>query len=234
MNAPKTDAPKTNSVKRNVIVSSLVVAAFVALVTAALTLGAKTANPSDPADAAGTGTATGKLVRDDSHRLGAAGTGKVVLVEFLDFECESCRAAYPVVEEMRAAYAGKVDFVVRYFPIPSHANAVNSAVAVEAASQQGKFEEMYKRMYETQTTWGEQQESKASVFRGFAQELGLDMAAYDKALEDKATLERVERDRQDGLDLGVQGTPTFFLNGKKLEPTSTQDFRDKIDAALNG
>ncbi|KGN41002.1 DSBA oxidoreductase [Knoellia aerolata DSM 18566] len=220
--------------KRNVIVSSLVIAAFVALVTAALTLGAKTANPSDRADAAATGTATGKLVRDDSHRLGAAGTGKVVLVEFLDFECEACRAAYPLVEEMRATYAGKVDFVVRYFPIDSHANAVNSAVAVEAAAQQGKFEEMYKRMYDTQATWGEQQESKAPVFRGFADELGLDMAAYDKAVADKATLERVERDRQDGLDLGVQGTPTFFLNGKKLEPTSTQDFRDKIDAALNG
>ena len=90
--------PKTNAVKRNVIVSSLVVAAFVALVTAALTMGAKTADPADPAAAAATGTATCKLVRDDSHRLGAAGTGKVVLVEFLDFECESCRAAYPFVE----------------------------------------------------------------------------------------------------------------------------------------
>ena len=54
-----------------------------------------------------------------------------------------------------------------------------------------------------------------------------------KAVADKATLERVERDRQDGLDLGVQGTPTFFLNGKKLEPTSTQDFRDQIDAFVN-
>lgn len=215
--------------KRNIIVSSLVIALFVALVAAALTFGARKA---DPADAA-TGTTTGKLVRDNSHRLGAAGTGKVVLVEFLDFECESCRAAYPVVEEMRATYAGKVDFVVRYFPIDSHANAVNSAVAVEAAAQQGKFEEMYKRMYDTQATWGEQRESKASVFRGFAEGLGLDMAAYDKAVADKSTLARVERDRQDGLDLGVQGTPTFFLNGKKLEPTSTQDFRDKIDAALN-
>jgi len=123
---------------------------------------------------------------------------------------------------------------VRYFPIPSHANAINAAVAVEAAAQQGKFEEMYKRMYDTQETWGEQQECKAAVFRGFAQELGLDLAAYDKAVAAKATLERVERDRQDGLDLGVEGTPTFFLNGKKLQPSSVQDFRDQIDAALNG
>ena len=220
-------------VKRNAIVSAIVVALFVAFVATALALRPKTADPTDAATT-GAGTGTGKLVRENSHRLGAAGTGKVVLVEFLDFECESCRAAYPVVEELRTTYAGKVDFVVRYFPIPSHANAVNSALAVEAAAQQGKFEDMYKRMYDTQETWGEQQDSKASLFRGFAQELGLDMAAYDKAVAAKATQERVERDRQDGLDLGVEGTPTFFLNGKKLQPSSVQDFRDQIDAALNG
>lgn len=217
-------------VKRNALVSGLVVALFVAFVAGALALRPKKADPADSA----TGTATGKLIREDSHRLGTAGTGKVVLVEFLDFECESCRAAYPVVEELRTTYAGKVDFVVRYFPIPSHANAVNAAVAVEAAAQQGKFEDMYKRMYDTQAEWGEQQDSKAGVFRGFAQDLGLDMAAYDTAVAAKATLDRVERDRQDGLDLGVSGTPTFFLNGKKLEPSSVQDFRDQIDAALNG
>ncbi|KGN36553.1 DsbA family protein [Knoellia subterranea] len=217
-------------VQRNAIVSGVVIALFVAFIAGAVALAPKKA---DPADAA-TGPATGKLIRDDSHRLGAAGTGKVVLVEFLDFECESCRAAYPVVEELRTTYAGKVDFVVRYFPIPSHTNAINSALAVEAAGQQGKFEEMYKRMYDTQATWGEQQDSKAGLFRGFAQELGLDVAAYDTAVAAKATSERVERDRQDGLDLGVEGTPTFFLNGKKVQPSSVQDFRDQIDAALNG
>ena len=222
-------------VKRNALVSAAVVALLVAFIAGALALSPKKADPADAAGAAtGAGAGTGKLVRDDSHRLGAAGTGKVTLVEFLDFECESCRAAYPVVEELRTTYAGKVDFVVRYFPSPSHANAVNSALAVEAAAQQGKFEDMYKRMYDTQETWGEQQDSKASLFRGFAQELGLDMAAYDKAVAAKATQERVERDRQDGLDLGVEGTPTFFLNGKKLQPSSVQDFRDQIDAALNG
>ena len=141
-------------VKRNALVSAAVVALLVAFIAGALALSPKKADPADAAGAAtGAGAGTGKLVRDDSHRLGAAGTGKVTLVEFLDFECESCRAAYPVVEELRTTYAGKVDFVVRYFPIPSHANAVNSALAVEAAAQQGKFEDMYKRMYDTQETW---------------------------------------------------------------------------------
>lgn len=219
-------------VKRNVIVSGAVILLFVAFIAGAIALAPKKADPADAATSKEAGT--GKLVRDDSHRLGSAGTGKAVLVEFLDFECESCRAAYPVVEKLRTTYAGKVDFVVRYFPIPSHANAMNAALAVEAAGQQGKFEDMYKRMYDTQETWGEQQESRAPLFRTFAQDLGLDLAAYDKAVADKSTADRVERDRQDGIDLGVEGTPTFFLNGKKLQPSSVEDFRDQIDAALNG
>jgi protein-disulfide isomerase len=136
------------------------------------------------------------------------------------------------VEDLRAKYSGKVDFVVRYFPLPSHANAVNAAVAVEAAAQQGKFEDMYQRMYDTQASWGEQQDSKAEVFRAFAADLGLDLTAYDKAVADLTTKDRVESDRKDGLALGVNGTPTFFLNGKKLEPSSVEDFHSSIDAAL--
>jgi protein-disulfide isomerase len=87
-------------------------------------------------------------------------------------------------------------------------------------------------MYDTQAQWGEQQESRAPLFRQFAQELGLDLAAYDKAVADPATQKRVEADRNDGVALGVQGTPTFFLNGTMIQPQSVQDFEAKIDAAL--
>ena len=104
---------------------------------------------------------------------------------------------------------------------------------IEAAAQQGRFEDMYTRMYQTQSEWGEQQDSKAPLFRQFAQDLGLDMAAYDAAVADPATQQRVEQDRQDGMALGVQGTPTFFLDGELLQPTSEGDFRAQIDAAVN-
>lgn len=172
------------------------------------------------------------LVRESSHRLSEAPGSDVTFVEFLDFECEACRAAFPAVEQLRQEYQGRVTFVVRYFPIPSHANAENAAVAVEAAAQQGAFEAMYQRMYETQTQWGEQQTSHAATFRGFAEDLGLDMAAYDRAVADPATLERVIADREDGAAAGVQGTPTFFLNGERLEPRTVDDLRAAIDAAL--
>ena len=181
-----------------------------------------------------TAAAGAAVVREDSHRLSTADDGRVTVVEFLDFECESCLAAYPFVEQLREEYDGRVTFVARYFPMPGHANAENAAVAVEAAAQQGRFEDMYHRMYETQPEWGERQESEAARFRDFAADMGLDMTAYDAAVADPATLERVLRDREDGLALGVQGTPTFFLNGEKLEVDTTDEFIERIDAALAG
>ncbi|WP_208972235.1 DsbA family protein [Kineococcus rubinsiae] len=164
--------------------------------------------------------------------LGEPGTGGVTLVEFLDFECEGCRAAYPLVEQMRRDYDGRVTFVMRYFPLAGHFNAMNAVLAVEAAAQQSRFEDMYARMYATQASWGDQQVSHADTFRGLADDLGLDMAAYDKALADPASRARVEKDVADGLGLGVQGTPTFFLNDRQLQPTSEEDLRASIDAAL--
>lgn len=156
----------------------------------------------------------------------------MTFTEFLDFECEACRAAFPVVEQLRREYAGRVTFAIRYFPVPSHRNAQNAALAVEAAAQQGRLEAMYKRMYETQQEWGEQATSEAATFRGFAEDLGLDMRAFDKAVGDPATLARVEADRDEGIALGVQGTPTFFLDEEQLEPRSVDDLRNRLDAAL--
>nr|WP_246215467.1 thioredoxin domain-containing protein [Modestobacter muralis] len=178
--------------------------------------------------------ANAAVVREDSHRLSSAADGRVTLVEFLDFECEGCLAAYPFVEELRQTYEGRITFVARYFPMPGHANAENAAVAVEAAAQQDRFEDMYDRMYETQGQWGEKQDSQAAVFRGFAEELGLDMADFDATVAAPETLERVLRDREDGIALGVEGTPTFFLNGEKLSVTTTDEFIEALDAALAG
>ncbi|WP_156517268.1 DsbA family protein, partial [Rhodococcus sp. EPR-279] len=126
----------------------------------------------------------------------------------------------------------RVSFVARYFPIASHFNAERAARAVEAAAQQGGFEDMYQRMYETQAQWGEQQVPQDELFRSFAVEQGLDMSAFDAAYTDPATLERIEADVADGIALGVQGTPTFFLNGTKIEPTTYGDLTDALDAAL--
>ena len=214
---------------RNVVVSGVLLVLFAVVVGVAVVVTKPSTEPGG-AQAAG---ASSLVVRQDSHVLDEAGEGAPVLVEFLDFECEACLAAYPLVEQVRKEYAGELTFVVRYFPIDGHANSMNAAVAVEAAAQQGRFEDMYERMYQTQPEWGEQQESKAPLFRQFAQELGLDIEAYDAAVADPATQQRVEQDRQDGMALGVQGTPTFFLDGEPMQLTSAEDFRAQIDAAVN-
>ncbi|PKV77126.1 protein-disulfide isomerase [Nocardia fluminea] len=214
--------------KKNLMISAAIVAVF--LVVAAAIVAINSGSDKDQ-PVAGAGTEN-LLVRDNSHRAGPAGDGKVTLVEFLDFECEACGAAFPFVEQLRETYSGRVTFVVRYFPIPSHFNAERAARAVEAAAGQGAFEAMYKKMYETQTEWAEQRVPKDDVFRGYASDLGLNMTQWDSAYNDPATLQRIKDDVADGRTLGVQGTPTFFLNGEKLQPRSAEDFIQAIDAAL--
>ncbi|WP_078625706.1 thioredoxin domain-containing protein [Streptomyces iakyrus] len=221
---------------KNVKLSLALVAVALAVVAALL---AANRTPDATADAsAQAGAGQGKaapasvLVRPDSHRLSTAKGGKVTVVEFLDLECESCRAAFPHVEKLREEYEGRVTFVMRYFPIPSHKNAELAARAVEAAAAQGKLEAMYRKMYETQASWGDQQVSHEKTFRGFAKELGLDMKKFEADWKDPATAKRVEKDRNDGLALGVQGTPTFFINGKRPQIQSVDDFRAAIDAEL--
>lgn len=168
----------------------------------------------------------------DARQLGPKGSSGVTFTEFLDFECESCRAAFPLVEALRAKYEGKVTFVLRYFPIESHANAMNAATAVEAAFQQGKLEPMYKQMYATQESWGEQQTSQASLFRGFARELGLDMGQFDADVKNPKTRERVREDVEAGRAVGVQGTPSFFINEERIIPKSAEEIQQALDAAI--
>lgn len=172
----------------------------------------------------------GQLVRENSRVLSQAPNEKAVLVEFLDFECEACGAAYPFVEELRAEYSDNVTFVQRYFPLPGHLNSMNAAVAVESAAQQDASEGMYKKMFDTQAQWGESTDNKSALFRTYAEDLGLDMAAYDAVVADPDTEERVKLDIADGKALGVTGTPTFFLDGKILNVQSLEQFKAAVAA----
>ncbi|SDI82124.1 Protein-disulfide isomerase [Arthrobacter subterraneus] len=169
-----------------------------------------------------------QVVREDSRIISQAPQEKAVLVEFLDFECEACRAAKPFVDDLKEEYGQNLTIVARYFPLPGHMNSMNAALAVEAAAQQGQFVPMLDRMYETQADWGEASESKAEVFRDFAQELGLDMVTFDAAVADPQTRERIERDVADGTALQVTGTPTFFLDGELVDVATLEEFRSVI------
>ncbi len=203
---------------------ALVFAALVAVLVAANAGG----GDDEPEVAAEDGGA--QVVRPDSQRL-STGASDVTFVEFLDFECEACRAAHPAVEELRSRFGDDITFVVRNFPL--HANSVAAASAAEAAAAQGKFEEMYDLLFETQPEWGEQQSSQEEVFFGFAEDLGLDMDEFRAVYDDPATLEKIERDQADGEALGVAGTPSFFLDGEKLEVESFEELVQRLEQAVD-
>ena len=116
--------------------------------------------------------------------------------------------------------------------MPLHNNSQRAAQAAEAAAAQGKFEEMYDLLFETQPNWGESSDSKEEVFFGLAEQLGLDMDEFEQVYNDPATAKKVERDLADGKALGVEGTPSFFINGEKVEIESFDDLIAKIDAEL--
>lgn len=173
-----------------------------------------------------------QLVRADSHRLTTPAVEKAQLVEFLDFECPSCGSIHPVVEELKAEFGDRITFVHRHFPLSMHPNSGQAALAAEAAGQQGRYQQMANRLFETQSQWAGSQQSQAPLFRSYAEELGLDLALYDAAVADQQTEERVLADIADGKALGVSGTPTFFLNGEKLVLSTKADFRQKLADAV--
>lgn len=169
------------------------------------------------------------LIRDDSPILGPA-DAPVTLVEFLDPECESCRAAYPLIKELLAEYPDDLRLVVRYFPL--HANSTLAAQATEAAGEQGKYWEMQELLFERQPEWGEQQTLQEELFIEYARGLGLDVDRFIADMSKTQYVKKVERDRADGVALGVRGTPTFFVNGGWVQQPSYDALKAAVDRAL--
>ena len=169
------------------------------------------------------------LVYPDSPTRGPA-DADVTLVEFLDPECESCRAAYPLVERLLDEYGGRLRLVVRY--VPGHGNSALAIAALEEAGRQGRYWEMLDLLFARQPEWGEQATPQTAAFLAYGAELGLDAGRLKVALEDP-DLRKVQRDYADAVALGVAGTPTFFVNGVRLENLSEAGLRSMIAEAMS-
>lgn len=171
-----------------------------------------------------------RLVTNDSRKI-TAPNAKVTIVEFLDFECEACGAAHPILKKILEEYKGKVNFVVRNFP--NHKNSVLAANAAEAAGEQGRYWLMYDKLFENQKTWGEQQKPQSELFLKYAQELNLDTDEIKSAMDDNIYSKKINSDKQEGIALGVDATPTFFINGEKITGVIPYDeFKKKVDEKL--
>ena len=204
------------------IVGALVVVATIAVLTLA--------NRAAPVATTSSGAIdVTRLVRPDSPVYGPA-DAKVTLVEFLDPECEACRAIHPVVNDLKTKYKDRFRLVVRYMPL--HSNSILAASAAEAAGAQGRYWEYLDVLYRTQSEWGEKQTPQRERFLEYARVLNLDLAAFEKAIDDPKWAAKVERDRVDGVTSGVKGTPTFFLDGKLLELKALGDLEAAMKTAL--
>jgi protein-disulfide isomerase len=161
------------------------------------------------------------------------GKSGVVITEYADFQCPACGAYYPVVEQVYEKYQDQVTFQFRHFPLRQiHQHAMVSHRAAEAANKQGKFWEMFSLLYRNQQTWSVQTDP-TSTFRGFAESLGLDMAKYDADFKSEAVNDTLNADIAEGQKLGVTGTPTFFIDGKKIEnPRDADAFNKVIEDAI--
>lgn len=141
----------------------------------------------------------------------------VTITEFVDFQCEACYAYYPGVKQVKEQYKDRVKFQVRNFPIVSgHQFALQGARAAEAAARQGKFWEMHDKIFEGQKTW-ERTTDPQSYFDSYAQEIGLDMTKFETDRKSSSVNAVIQKDLKDVQELGGTGTPTFVVNGKRVE-----------------
>jgi protein-disulfide isomerase len=147
-------------------------------------------------------------VTEDRDHIQGPADAAVTLVEYGDFECPYCGAAYPIVKEVQDRMGERLRFVFRNFPITtSHAHAEQAAEAAEAAAGQGRFWPMHDLLFENQRRLRDQD------LHGYAEQAGLDVERFDSELAEHAHAGRVREDFMSGVRSGVNGTPTFFING---------------------
>jgi protein-disulfide isomerase len=166
-----------------------------------------------------------KIATDDQPSKGSA-TAPVTLVEFTDFQCPSCAQAQPVLERLTAEYGDRLRLVVRDFPLEMHEFARKAAEAAEAARAQGKYWEYSALLFANQKELG------VDKLKEYATRVGLDRAKFDAALDSGQFAEKVQRDYQEGVLLGVGGTPTFYVNGRVTSERTYEGLKAAIEKAL--
>jgi protein-disulfide isomerase len=171
-----------------------------------------------------------KLGADPPHVLGET-DAPVMLEEFGDFECPHCSLVHPVLKTMKADFGPRLVIVFREFPMVSlHAHALAAARAAEAAGLQDKFWEMHDLLYENQKAWHEVSDV-GPLFEQYANRIGLDPDRFKRDIDGEVVSRRILLDGQRGRWIGVNGTPTVFLNGREVPFESLAP--DKLRALIN-
>jgi protein-disulfide isomerase len=166
-------------------------------------------------------------VDETDHAQGPA-DAPVTLVEYGDYECPHCGAAYPVVQQLQRRFGDDLRFVFRNFPLGElHPNAVSAAMAAEFGAAHDRFWEFHDALFENQEQLG------PALYAAIANEAGLDAARLRAALEAAEYLEAVRADFNGGVRSGVNGTPTFFMNGARYESVpDVESMAEALDRAI--
>jgi len=160
-------------------------------------------------------------------------TATVTLVEYSDFQCPACAEFQPIVDELVSDYSTELKFEYRHFPLSRiHPFAEAAARAAEAAGQQGKFFEYHDLLFINQKTWSAGV-NPSQYFIQYAKELDLDMDLFMKQQRSSVIRNHVRSQFAEAQALGFTGTPSFVLNGQKMQITSYENFRAQIEAAIN-
>lgn len=162
------------------------------------------------------------------------GTTGVTLIEYGDFQCPVCASYQPIVQQIKDKYGDQITVQFRHFPLAEiHQNAVVASRAAQAAHMQGQFWEFHDLLFENQSTWA-QSSNATAFFETYAQQLGLDIDKFKTDMASSEVNNLVQADRGEAQRLGFTGTPTFVLDGQKLDPspTSFEAFSTKIDEAI--
>lgn len=171
---------------------------------------------SKPVDNASVKIDQQKLSFGAAHVLGEENT-PVTVVEFSDFQCPACRLAASMLDELMAKHEGKIRFIYRHFPLTSiHKNALAASIASEAADGQGKFWEYSKALFDNQNAW-EQLGNPHDLFVNLAKEVGVtDLDKFKAEISRQSKKDLIFADMSFGNQLGINATPTFFVNGNKV------------------
>lgn len=202
-----------------------------AIIAAAVALFAL--SPSQPSENNNQQVSTDRLVKENSHIIGNR-DAKVTIVEFADFECPACAQFYPTLHQLMDDYKNNPDvaFVFRHFPLPMHRHANITARAAEAAGEQGKFWEMHNKLYEKQSEWSNSNDVQ-TLLNSYAQEIGVNVDTFKIDIEKGELRERVSSDVTEGNSIGVDRTPTLFLNGVIQNRLSYDSLKEAIELELS-
>ena len=148
-----------------------------------------------------------------------------------EFQCPACAAYHKVVKKITSENVANLKFVFKNYPLISiHRNAMMGAVAAEAAAKQNKYWEMYDTLYENQKVWSEGLDAKNQIMI-LAAAIGIDTDILAKDMQDEAVIAKVTNDLKEATALGLQSTPTFILNGKRVDTSSVTSF-EAFDALI--